>query len=71
MLEAVLFDWGDTLFHFAYDDELLEAGWAAGLAAMGRDDLPEAGRPRRPVSASATCRCWSARTRSTSSSTRA
>lgn len=40
MLEAVLFDWGDTLFHFAYDDELLEAGWAAGLAATARDDLP-------------------------------
>ena len=40
MLEAVLFDWGDTLFHFAYDDALLEAGWEAGLAAIGRDDLP-------------------------------
>jgi putative hydrolase of the HAD superfamily len=40
MIEAVLFDWGDTLFHFAYDEELLEAGWAAGLAAIGRDDLP-------------------------------
>ncbi len=41
MLEAVLFDWGDTLFHFAYEDDLLEAGWEAGLAAMGRDGLPE------------------------------
>ena len=40
MIEAVLFDWGDTLFHFAYDEELLEAGGAAGLAAIGRDDLP-------------------------------
>lgn len=40
MLEAVLFDWGDTLFHFAYEDDLLEAGWEAGLAAMGREDLP-------------------------------
>jgi putative hydrolase of the HAD superfamily len=40
VLEAVLFDWGDTLFHFAYEDDLLEAGWAAGLAALGRDDLP-------------------------------
>ncbi len=40
MPEAVLFDWGDTLFHFAYDEALLEAGWAAGLAAIGRDDLP-------------------------------
>jgi putative hydrolase of the HAD superfamily len=40
MIEAVLFDWGDTLFHFAYDEALLEAGWEEGLAALGRDDLP-------------------------------
>ena len=40
MLRAVLFDWGDTLFHFAYDEALLEAGWEAGLAALGRTDLP-------------------------------
>ena len=40
-LDAVLFDWGDTLFHFAYDEALLEAGWAAGLQATGRDDLPD------------------------------
>jgi FMN phosphatase YigB (HAD superfamily) len=40
MLQAVLFDWGDTLFHFAYDEALIEAGWDAGLAAVGRDDLP-------------------------------
>ena len=39
-LEAVLFDWGDTLFHFAWDEALVEAGWEAGLAAVGRDDLP-------------------------------
>jgi HAD superfamily hydrolase (TIGR01509 family) len=39
-LDAVLFDWGDTLFHFAYDEALLEAGWEAGLQATGRDDLP-------------------------------
>jgi HAD superfamily hydrolase (TIGR01509 family) len=38
--DAVLFDWGDTLFHFAYDESLLEAGWAAGLAAVARDRLP-------------------------------
>jgi putative hydrolase of the HAD superfamily len=44
MLEAVLFDWGDTLFHFAYDETLLEAGWEAGLAAVGRDDLPGHGQ---------------------------
>jgi putative hydrolase of the HAD superfamily len=41
VLDAVLFDWGDTLFHFAYDEALLEAGWEAGLAATGRDDLPD------------------------------
>ena len=40
MLRAVLFDYGDTLFHFEYDEELLEAGWEAGLAAIGRDELP-------------------------------
>jgi HAD superfamily hydrolase (TIGR01549 family) len=40
MVEAVLFDWGDTLFHFAYDEDLIEAGWDAGLGAVGRDDLP-------------------------------
>ena len=40
MIDAVLFDWGDTLFHFAYDDALLESGWEAGLAAIGRDELP-------------------------------
>ncbi|HSK15486.1 MAG TPA: HAD family hydrolase [Gaiellaceae bacterium] len=40
MLRAVLFDWGDTLFHFAYDEELLEAGWEAGLATLERDGLP-------------------------------
>ncbi len=40
MLRAVLFDYGDTLFHFEYDDELLEAGWEAGLAAIGRERLP-------------------------------
>lgn len=40
MIDAVLFDWGDTLFHFAYDDELLERGWEAGLTAIDRDGLP-------------------------------
>jgi putative hydrolase of the HAD superfamily len=40
VLDAVLFDWGDTLFHFAYDEALLEAGWEAGLAALDRDELP-------------------------------
>jgi putative hydrolase of the HAD superfamily len=41
MLRAVLFDWGDTLFHFAYDEELLAAGWRAGLDSLERDGLPE------------------------------
>ena len=40
MVDAVLFDWGDTLFEFAYDEELLESGWHAGLSALGRDGLP-------------------------------
>ena len=41
MLEAVLFDWGDTLMQFAYSPELVGAGHRAGLAAIGRDGLPE------------------------------
>jgi putative hydrolase of the HAD superfamily len=40
MLEAVLFDWGDTLMRFAYSPELVSAGHRAGLAAVGRDGLP-------------------------------
>ena len=40
MIDAVLFDWGDTLMHFAWDEDLLETGWEAGLSAIGRDDLP-------------------------------
>ncbi|MBA2536740.1 MAG: HAD family hydrolase [Actinobacteria bacterium] len=43
ILEAVLFDWGDTLFHFAWDEALLEAGWEAGLATVDRDGLPSHG----------------------------
>ena len=39
-IDAVLFDWGDTLFHFEWDESFLEAGWEAGLAALGRDDVP-------------------------------
>jgi putative hydrolase of the HAD superfamily len=41
MLEAVLFDWGDTLMQFAYEPELVSAGHRAGLEALGRDGLPE------------------------------
>ena len=37
MLEAVLFDWGDTLMRWEFDLELLSAGHAAGLRAIGRD----------------------------------
>ena len=44
MVEAVLFDWGDTLMQFAYDPELVEAGQRAGLEALGRDDLPDPAR---------------------------
>ncbi len=43
MLRAVLFDWGDTLMNFAYEPELVAAGQRAGLEALGRDGLPEAG----------------------------
>jgi putative hydrolase of the HAD superfamily len=42
--EAVLFDWGDTLMRFAYDEALVEAGHRAGLAALAREDLPEVER---------------------------
>src|SRR3954451_21058237 len=35
MIEAVLFDWNNTLVAFEWDDELVEAGHRAGL---GRDD---------------------------------
>jgi putative hydrolase of the HAD superfamily len=41
MLRAVLFDWGDTLMDFKFDEELVEAGHRAGLEALGRDGLPE------------------------------
>jgi HAD superfamily hydrolase (TIGR01509 family) len=43
MLRAVLFDWGDTLMQFGYEPELVEAGHRAGLEALGRDGLPDAG----------------------------
>jgi putative hydrolase of the HAD superfamily len=36
VLEAVLFDWGETLVHFEWDDALLEAGHRAAFAAVGR-----------------------------------
>jgi putative hydrolase of the HAD superfamily len=37
VLEAVLFDWGDTLMQWAPEPDLLEAGHAAGFAAIGRE----------------------------------
>jgi putative hydrolase of the HAD superfamily len=37
VLEAVLFDWNNTLVQFTWDDELLVAGHEAALAAIGRD----------------------------------
>src|SRR5580765_5220353 len=42
MLRAVLFDWGDTLMEFGYDEALVEAGHRAGLEAIGRDGPAEA-----------------------------
>jgi putative hydrolase of the HAD superfamily len=42
VLRAVLFDWGETLYHFEWDDELLAAGHAAGLEALGRGEEAEA-----------------------------
>jgi putative hydrolase of the HAD superfamily len=41
VLEAVLFDWGDTLMRWAWQPELLDAGHAAGLRALGRESVPE------------------------------
>ena len=41
MLEAVFFDWGDTLMQWAWEPVLLDAGHAAGLRALGRGPLPE------------------------------
>lgn len=42
VIEAVLFDWGDTLMEFVYDPALIEAGHRAGLEAIGRENLPQA-----------------------------
>jgi len=38
MLRAVLFDWGDTLMEFRFDEELMADAFRKGLAALGRED---------------------------------
>src|SRR3954464_1491485 len=49
MIEAVLFDWSNTLVQFTWDDELLVEGHRAGL---GRDDPEFTARYRELVPAS-------------------
>jgi HAD superfamily hydrolase (TIGR01509 family) len=39
VLDAVLFDWGDTLMQWAPEPDLLESGHAAGFAAIGREPV--------------------------------
>jgi HAD superfamily hydrolase (TIGR01549 family) len=40
VLQAVLFDWGDTLMRWAWDPEYLSDGHVAGLRAIGREPAP-------------------------------
>jgi putative hydrolase of the HAD superfamily len=42
-IQTVLFDWGDTLMQFSWDDDFVAAGHRAGMEAIGRPDLPDAG----------------------------
>ena len=42
MLRAVLFDWGGTLMDDEWSEEIALEGHAAGLAALARDNLPDA-----------------------------
>jgi putative hydrolase of the HAD superfamily len=37
VIEAVLFDWNNTLVQFTWDDDLLDEGHRAGLAAAGSE----------------------------------
>jgi HAD superfamily hydrolase (TIGR01549 family) len=46
MIEAVLFDWNNTLVSFEWDDDLVEVGHRAGL---GRDDPAFTGRWRETM----------------------
>lgn len=46
MVEAVLFDWGNTLVHFEWDEDLVAAGHRA---ALGRDDPEFTARWREVV----------------------
>ncbi len=41
MIEAVLFDWSNTLVEFTWDDDLLVAGHRAALEAAGSDEDAE------------------------------
>ena len=42
MVRAVLFDWGGTLMNDEWSDEIALAGHSAGIAALARDELPDA-----------------------------
>ena len=42
MIEAILFDWNNTLVEFTWDDELLAEGHRAALAASGSEGEAEA-----------------------------
>jgi putative hydrolase of the HAD superfamily len=37
VIEAILFDWNNTLIQFTWDDDLLEEGHRAGLVSAGSD----------------------------------
>jgi putative hydrolase of the HAD superfamily len=41
LLDAVLFDWGHTLIDFRWEPEMLDAGYHAGLDALGLDERPD------------------------------
>jgi len=49
VLAAVLFDWNNTLVQFTWDDDLLVAGHAAALTAIGRADETFTERYRQVV----------------------